>query len=348
MMQRIHDGGVLILSRTPSSLPGAEAELERIARDFCGKNFVILNVQESTPCATLLEAFPADLQVGALLNAHGIAGSRALANWCVLLSGVGGGGWSAWRRFLIEFQHACRELRPEERGTLCCILDAEEALNDIPSDINLTLEHLDSWVSEIDVLELALHRFSLAKVPHPLLLARIAAAIAIWDIPLLLALIEDSDSTRTHDPVRVLLEMASIRGWGRETVPTKFNGGQNPLTGIFNSCFLALDDPDEELTRRIWTGQVGYFLPLIENQRRQVLPELARHIPLPVTNSSRELCHSLLELEVGEICYQLNLNNKAPRKLREKLNLLRQCRNTLAHLEPLHADDMKLMLRMDH
>ena len=83
----------------------------------------------------------------------------------------------------------------------------------------------------------------------------------------------------------------------------------------------------------------------IENHRRESMPDLARYVSLPVLNNANELCHSHQDLEVGELWFHLNANRKSPANLRERFGMLRHCRNTLAHLDPLQPIDIRRLLR---
>lgn len=342
MRSRLRDGGVLVLGRTASSLGGADMVLERLASS--GHYFARLTCDGASPAIQVQARFDLELQPGELLNANALVQGRGLQGYCVLIEGLGAVAWPAWQQFLLEFQHACRTLRPEERGTLCCVVDAGDALSIPGRDVNLTLELLDSWVREMDLLEYGLHQLLDREAPHPLYLARVAASIALWDLPLMDRILDEPEALAMSDPTAFLVEVAALRGWGRDLDPSPANGGRHPGTLEIHSCFHALAGAREKLMNRQWSGQIGHFLPLLERQRQKVLPDLERHIRLPVANSRGEQLNTYDDLELGDIWYYLRRNG-APVALCERARMLRDCRNSLAHLRPLGPEEIHWLHR---
>ena len=338
------DGGVLILGETQGSLPKAVDQLRRLALEL-DLRFQTVTIEPGSPAVVIRDLFNLDIPRMGLINAHGILATRELAGACVLLEGIGGKQWEAWRPFLIEFQHACRELRPEDRPVLCAVLAASEALEIQGADINLTLELLDAHVSVLDLLEYALHRFITSNVKHPLLYASVAASISQWDIPLMEDILDNPERSCLTDPVAFLQEIARGRGWDAGLEPDIRNGGMHPHTKKIHSCFLSLNDIEMELQSRLWRGQIGYVLPHIEDYRRKYLPEISRHIPLPVRVSpDGPICDSHLDMEVGVISFHLKRNPNAPRNLVRRFDTMQKCRNGLAHLEPLSTEMLRQVL----
>ncbi|MGA2080465.1 MAG: hypothetical protein ABSH53_07630 [Holophaga sp.] len=209
-----------------------------------------------------------------------------------MIDGADGEAWPVWRQILLDFQHACRQVHQDARGILCCTVPAQAGMTVWEKDINLTVELLDSWVGEADLLEFALHHLQGQRVPHALLFAQVAAAIALWDLALLGAILVELESACFEDPMDFLLNFAATRGWTNVMEPTCASGGRNPRTGMVHSCFLALNGAWKDLESRCWSGQIGHLLPLLEQCRRGVLLEAARHIQLPVTNQWGEWCTS--------------------------------------------------------
>lgn len=166
-----------------------------------------------------------------------------------------------------------------------------------------------------------------------------ATRLALWDPAVSLRLARE-DIRRILEPVEMLKQIANERGWlGQDCSQPKASwhtGAQCLFEGKerTHSAFLALNDPNNELRRRLWGAQVEVIFPLIEERRQELIETLARIL------QERKIT-DLQDMEIGEIELAIfRRSNRVPYELRREVRRLKEMRNSLAHLEPLSAESI--------
>jgi hypothetical protein len=174
----------------------------------------------------------------------------------------------------------------------------------------------------VDSLDLLLYtsrlmpRNSLAPLQRSVATA-VIGRLAGWD-PAVSEVLVGQPLQALVEPIPILADLARQRGWDRAEalgidrngVPGGWHLGLSAHVDgrpLLHSALLALDDPRRELTRRIWSAQVGVFFPLVEERRQHYLHELRHVLRVPFTSANGMEIHDLLDLEIGHIEWQLVL-----------------------------------------
>lgn len=260
----------------------------------------------------------------------------------------------AWLAWLAEYQQALPQVRHAERTLFLLVLTGTTApLRPAPG---AGLGH-HTYHHQASPADLALHlHFACPSPPDtPPLLHRVrlsvAAAVASFDAETAVALATGPLGTLLQ-PTAWLAALARHRAW--DTVPAA--GGKLSAAGAeeqwaLGMCapvdgqpcphpaVLALQGDVAGLATRVWEGQLPVLLPFLEQRRQALLQQLAERLRplLPYQNASGETLRQLEEIEVGDLfrlCVSSGLVRlEAP--ARAEIRLLRDCRNRLAHLNPV-------------
>lgn len=259
----------------------------------------------------------------------------------ITIQGVTEKNWNVWRLFLKEFDLVSRRCPADERPVLLIFVRGIPKKHLQLNGVALSLEIWSGVLSELDISTYVdgLIRQSQKVSRYHKLVVRQIVALALWDL--------DFAKFLADQPVSDLFDMHAIVHRGQEALKIRDfamvgkweNGGADKVdeTELMHS-FVLIDskDPTYELNRRVWAAQAAELLPLIELRRRASLNALRRFIPCPFWLGSDRKINSLEELEIGTLAYAANTHN-VPKELREKVQLLANCRNSLAHLEVLSA-----------
>jgi hypothetical protein len=261
----------------------------------------------------------------------------------------------AWLAWLADYQKALPQVRHAERTLFLLILAGEAAVLMPPPTAGLCCH---AYRQQAGPADLALHlQFACPRPPHePPLLHRmrlsVAAALAPFDVETAVALATAPLPTLLQ-PLAWLLELAQHRAWpapaaaftAKISPPVAKELWAHGIRVIVDghACLhpaaLAQHGDAATLATRIWEGQLPVLLPFLEQRRQALLSQLAERLRplLPYQNASGETLRRLEEIELGDLfrlCVSSGLVRlEAP--TRAEIRLLRDCRNWLAHLEPV-------------
>ena len=256
----------------------------------------------------------------------------------VVVDGISKDVWAPWKSFLSEYESVSRGIPSFERALLVYVVSGIEESSLPKGAIALGISVWQGVLSEIDMLS-----YAGAKVRekgmegvYGQLIATTVARLAQWDVAAADMLL-DADTNDLFLPQKVLGELAHYYGWKKgqslswdSGVIDNFNGRRQ-----IHSAFLALDDPTQELSMRVWSSQASSLLPLIELHRRALIPKIRHRLKLPVQIDGEQI-NDALDLEIGSLAYmagQIQIDSS----IRAKIRKLRNVRNALAHLEVLDA-----------
>lgn len=263
----------------------------------------------------------------------------------VLIDGSGlegWAGWSQWKDFLINWSRASRAVPVEERTTLSLVLPAALAKPLLYGSPDL---HVQSWrgtATHLDFRLYSAHRLRFrpwTEIERELAAAVIAATAApAPDVVEELTQAELDDALWPFDFLRRLAEGRGRFGGTDEDSTHRWEEGRSDTVSrleYMNPVYLAAAGTSSDIDRRIWRGQVGVLLPLVEERRMELLEILGPQLRVPfVTKHATVTDRKALEL--NHIAEQVRLYRlRLPLRQNKTLEPFAKIRNKLAHLEPV-------------
>jgi hypothetical protein len=297
---------------------------------------------------------PTEADAAAPATALGLAQRPGFGGYRVLLQPTAADA-PAWLAWLAEYQQALLQVRHAERTLFLLVLTGAAALLLPPATAGLPTHAYRHHASTTD---LALHlHFTCPRPPHePALLHRVrlsvAAALAPFDPETAQALATCPLATLLQ-PAAWLSALAQQRAWPSSSafkakmLPAEAEelwaaGLRVAIDGhpVLHPAALAQHGQLEALATRIWEGQLPVLLPFLEQRRQALLQHLAERLRplLPYQNASGETLRRLEEIEVGDLfrlCISSGHIRLPEAATRAEIRLLRDCRNLLAHLNPV-------------
>jgi hypothetical protein len=275
-------------------------------------------------------------QNSAPLTVAELARNELLVGSAVWIDGLSVEEWPRWRSFLTGFADAVRAQPETLRGVLMVCVRGEP-LDRLPvEDVALSVLRWDDVLGELDVLLYVLAMMSRQVGPptRTRLLASCIASVARWDLELADRLVNEEPRFALA-PGPVLDELGRDRGWNATTEQTWAAGTCGTIDGRLevHSAIASVRGEDMLIERRLWSSQAGVLLPILEERRQDLLPELRRYLRLPLVGSSGPV-HDIQDLELGAIAFHLR-GTAASAALKHRVQRLRDIRNRLAHLEAL-------------
>lgn len=264
------------------------------------------------------------------------------SNSVVVIEGVDPTNWDAWRVFLKEFEVASRQRPSDDRPLLLVVVRgvAQKSLH--LSGAALEVRQWIDVLGEYDTLIYVdqLLRRNRKPPKHHKLMVRQISALALWDL--------DLADYLAFQPERVLFDVTTVLKTARAALDNNSalkdeaweSGGSDQVDGAeMTHPFVLVEkgDPEQELSRRLWTAQAAELLPMIEVRRRELLKGLERHLVCPF-DLDGVLVRSLGELEIGQLAFATQRHGLRG-DLRTRAEWLADCRNKLAHLTALHSCD---------
>lgn len=304
----------------------------------------------AAPIDLLYQRFAPAARPDTLRRAASLAREPAFARQLIWLEGFSPHSWPAWRAFLEEYEHACRDQLPDERSLFCAKLSGELALQPPAPEIGLALARWDGVVSDIDTLLYT----ALVFPAQPLAGARrrvaisTVAALALWD-PAVSDYLARQPLRAILQPGEPLARLAHARGWRADAACDPWACGREQRFGEQrrpHSAQLALCGQTDELERRVWVGQIAVLYPLLEERRRQFIHELADLLRVPFQTRDGAIIQHVYDLELGHIVYQLGERRRAglpdPRldTIAPQVSRLKTMRDLLAHFQALRDDQL--------
>ncbi len=261
----------------------------------------------------------------------------------IWLDGVGrmdGEDCSAWKKFLVDYAQASRNVPEFERTLFVVVLEGTPPADPPPEDVTLKCFDWRGAIDEIDLL-LAAHerlRSRDAGVVMRSLLAATVAHVASWD-PDLAERLLDEGCDAILDPLALLQSVAKEKGWTSDTSAC-WELGTASGSGVSHAALASLEDPPRDLRRRLWNAQASVLLPSIESWRWNFLLEhrvlLAQHLEREGSPADA------LDLDIGELTGMVQRPG-FDTEVRRDVRRMSRWRNELAHLRPLPTNAARLL-----
>jgi hypothetical protein len=291
-----------------------------------------------SPARQIAERFLQSVPSGPV-DASWLASQEHFAGKVVWLEELAEEIWLPWRDFLAAYAHASRS-----RSLLDRTVFVAELIGLVPSaapveDVALAVRR---WSGAVELLDQLLYVTQLMRDRRMPPLQRdiyggVISRLALWDPEVSEALI-DLPLQQVLQPNEALAALAKRRGWTtlsqdpdicwREGIVDHVGGGAQ----VHSAVLAAAGDSRgaDEVSRRIWSAQVGVLLPYVEGRRRELLERVDGQLIGPFRFSDGLVVQDPRDLEIGQIEYQLTLRG---RKVPPVVSILKQIRNRLAHLE---------------
>lgn len=298
----------------------------------------------------------------------------------VCLQNVGPIAWIEWARFLTDYQHRCQTIGLLGRTVFCIAFNAAHApSHDVPpEDTCLVHRYWQRVVERLDMLLYASYLVSdnLNSYLERQISISVIANLAQWD-PIVCEYLAQEELDTLLAPHSLLCDIATSRGWHPDTglcaatlwlkeieeapdaIDLWYRGGRSGVRapeswsrGLvdvvdgqkkLHSAALAGRDTKEEISRRIWSGQVRELLPFVEEVRQRFLSSLGSALIAPHCVRRDGKVVAVIDhrddLEIGHIANQLALaRNKTTAAETKRLSQhLAVIRNKVAHSEQIDA-----------
>lgn len=303
------------------------------------------------PIDYLYEVFAPEVDSAALRSIEALCDLDGFKEHCIWLEDIPDEAWPAWSDFLLAYADTCAKIPEFERTLFCVALHGAQALH-APSATDYLRHHIFYNVMR----ELDTHFFiseRLLETAYSILEERIIRAIivnlALWDLDLAQRLIALPMATLLR-PQEALTAFAVERDWEPEMhQPAWHLGSKMQIAGVVrvHSAVLTGKAGQQEIMRRIWRAQASVLLPFIEEQRQSIIDALHQHLTVPFETEYGQVINNLYDLEIGHIYAQIRNNYRLPQDLREKVDLLRDMRNSLSHLKIIPAELLHRYRQLD-
>ena len=220
----------------------------------------------------------------------------------IWLDGVGrldGADCAAWKKFLVDYARASRNVPDFERTLFVTVLEGAPPPDPAPEDVTLRCFDWRGVIDETDLLIAAHERLRNvdAKPVMLSLLATTVARVASWEPEVAERLLEEGCDA-ILDPVSLLQSVAREKGWTSGT-DARWELGTASGSGVSHAALAALEDPPRDLRRRLWSAQASVLLPSIAGWQWDLLLE---HRELLAEHLKREGSPvDPLDLDVGDL-----------------------------------------------
>lgn len=355
VLEQLRDGKNVVLcvpEHLPNGLRSAIVQGQPSPWNRTWRGLRVPADSQSAPTDLLYQHLTPAARPDRLHRAVSLVREPAFARQLIWLEGLTPPTWPAWRTFLEEYEHACRDQPPDQRSLFCVLLRGDLALQPPTPDIGLVLAHWDGVVSDIDTLLYT----SLVFPTQPLVGTRrrvaigTVAALALWD-PIVSDYLVCQPLRTILQPGELLARLAHERGWRADAACDPWACGREQRFGEQqrpHSAYLALCGQTSELERRVWGGQISVLYPLLEERRRQLIHELADLLQVPFQSRDGPMIQHVYDLELGHIVYQLSEHRHTgvPDQRLDTIFLqvsrLKTMRDLLAHFQALRDDQIQL------
>ena len=175
------------------------------------------------------------------------------------------------------------------------------------------------------------------------LLATVIARVAAWDFDTASVLLGESDRT-IMNPTELLRKTGRDKGWSTDT-PLDWRFGTESGSGIAHPARAALEEPPNEINKRLWSAQLSVLLPWIETRRHELVAANLYEVKRRMAHIGKDLTDPH-DLELGELSMMFS-QPSADRRLRRSIRSLRDVRNRLAHRRHLSPHDVFNLLERE-
>lgn len=332
----------------PEHLP---AELSRAIRDErfpdgeAGRwiRLTAASENQSSPARQVADIVLRQHPASVLVTATHLAQNDEHSGSVISVDGLTRDTWPVWRDFVEEYAHACRSRTVFERIVFIISLTGEPTLDIPANDVTLAVHQWYGVVEPIDQLLYASHLMRDCKIPRLQreIVLMVVAHLALWD-PLVAEYLCRQPFKLVLDPISVLADFGAKREWTclPDDAKTRWSCGMSDRfadVDQLHSAALAASSAAhavDEIRRRIWSAQVGVLLPFVEIRRRELLEQLNGELVGPFRFDNGLVIENVLDLEIGQLEYQLSFRRDSPLRT---VRLLKTIRNQLAHLEIVDA-----------
>lgn len=244
--------------------------------------------------------------------------------------------WPAWRDFLGRYVQTSRSRHVLGRSLFLIPLSGLLPATPPLADVGLTHCTWDGVLEDVDLLLFASERLRQRSVDALLhsLLATVVARVSVWDFDTAAALLAESDRTILA-PTDFLRTIAQNKGW---TANTQLDWRLETAShsGVAHPARAAIEDPPNEIHRRIWSAQLSVLLPWIETRRHETVTGNLYEVRRQMRQAGNGRTDPY-ELELGELSAMFSQRG-ANRRIRRTVRRLRDVRNELAHRRHLTPD----------
>ena len=346
--QELRDGRSVVLC-LPDQFPnGFVGMLQAALSDGMRDQWYRLEVDSEScaPIDLLYARFIPDCSPQEIRNVANLIAHDLFSGRLVWLDRMTSQAWPAWKRFLSDYEHACRSASLLERTLFCVPLFGELSLDPPAEDVCLA-KHC--WRGVVDYTDILLFSSSSFQFRRETLLVKrvavfVAAGLALWDPEV----VERLARARIDDilnPIGILCRIAKDRGWSDSVSSHRGTPWHRGWSDLFegrerlHSAILASRGSRDEIQRRIWNAEVSVMFPFVEEQRQDMLDRLRGFLQVPFKTRFGDVIDDVRDLEIGHIEAQLrNAGANADSELLRLAQRLREVRNRLAHLETLPLD----------
>lgn len=289
----------------------------------------------------LCRRYAPDLAARPLYDPAELAASTAFPGTLVWITGIDQTVWAAWRALLDAYSDAMRKRRAEDRGLICLVAQSLP-IEELPKeDAALSVHVWRDCVTELDMVAWLDHLMGQRPARTPMqrrLKLRHAFELVAYDAALAgEAVAQELDTLAApHDWLQTV---ASVRGWTATTPPTWEEGTCGRLEGrhlIHPARDAISDDARTKVGSLLWRAQLGVLFPFLEEERHRYLLDYRSTLRVPHDTRGGWIISDRSDLEIGHIHHQLR--HQLTPKEGERLRLLRDIRNALAHHQPLAPD----------
>ncbi len=336
-------GGASVVVRFPVATPSGFGERMRALLNECWRCAVFHPKPANPPFASLRERFAPDLPSEwnpTLLDLCEHEDFRGRLVWLEGVDRLDGEDWTAWKKFLVDYAQASRNVPEFQRALFVAVVDGAPPADPPPEDVTLKCFDWRDAIDETDLLLVAHERLRSRDdgLVMRSLLATTVACVASWDPDMAERLLDEGvDAILAPRPL--LQSVAKEKGWTSDTA-ARWELGTASGHGVSHAALASLADPPRELQHRLWSAQASVLLPSIAGWRWDLLLE---HRALLAEHLRREGSRTdPLDLDVGELTGMVQRPGFDP-EVRRNVRQMNRWRNELAHLRPLPADAVRLL-----
>lgn len=252
--------------------------------------------------------------------------------------------WTEWRRFLEDYQVACRGIEGLRRTIFCVKIAGVAATELCKEDVCLAVHKYDQSVSSLDMYLYASSQLQ-DETELPVLKElrlELIASLAQWD-GMMVAELATLDLHELLQPLDCLRQLAVKHGIDL-ALPEKSEeawhmGATYRMRDkwVVHSCACAVANVNE-VTLRIWRAQLRALYPFVEEQRQAIIEQVRPYLK----NQDGSMIEDVQSLEVAHLHKILHENSRFQQlEVLDRVAVLRNVRNQLAHRCVMNPNDLR-------
>lgn len=296
---------------------------------------------QDDPLGLLVRRYAPDVPERELRDPADLVESTAFSGNLVWITGLKEEAWTAWRSLLQRYADTVRRRPAEDRALICLVVTGfpPEALPREEPALSVRLWR--DTITELDMLAW-LHYLMGRRKTHGVLQRRLQVRHALELVAYDAHLACQAASQPLEDlasPAAWLAGVAEARGWTAKNAVCWEEGTCDSMEGqeVRHPAYLAVTDGAKgQLGSLVWRAQVGVLFPYLEEARNHYLREYGTLLKVPYQTDYGAVIQHRQELELSHIHHQLRRRGGSNNL--DRLRLLREVRNALAHHQPLEPD----------